>query len=89
MNQVVVLCNNLCSWSREVQGVGLLCSAEVMEFEDKVLGQELFVSPDDPTDACVDESEFVARSVDRLHAWELEIPFESGFGVGEGRDETP
>jgi hypothetical protein len=58
-----------------------------MEFEDEVLGKILFVTPNCPTYARVNETKLVARDVDGSHTGELEIPFETCFGMGEGSNE--
>lgn len=58
-----------------------------MEFEDEVLREILFVAPNCPTYACVDEAKFVARYVDGFDTGELEIPLEASFGMGEGSNE--
>ena len=74
MNQIVVLGDDLCSWTGEVQCVGLFSAAKVVQLEDEVLGQVGFVTPDDPANTSVDETELVAGDVDRLHTGKLEIP---------------
>lgn len=54
MYEIVVLGDDLGSWAGEVERVGLFCSAEVVEFEDEVFGEEGFVTPDYPTNTSVD-----------------------------------
>lgn len=49
---------------------------------------EIVNLPDDPTDASVDEAEFVAGSVNRFDAWIFKVPFESCFRVSERSDEA-
>jgi hypothetical protein len=49
MDQIVVLCNDLGSWSREAQGVRLFCPSQIMKFENEMPGQIGFVPPDDPS----------------------------------------
>ena len=55
-----VLGDDLGAGAGEVEGVGFLGAAEVVELEDEVFGQVGLVSPDDPADSCVDESELVS-----------------------------
>ena len=74
MDQVVVLGYDLGARAGEVERVGLFCAAEVVEFEDQMLGEVGFVAPDDPAYARVDETEFVARCVDGLDAGEFKVP---------------
>jgi hypothetical protein len=62
MNEVVVLRNDLSSRSREVEGVGLFGSTEVVQLEDQVLGKIAFVSPDDPANAGIDQTKLVTGS---------------------------
>lgn len=60
VDQVVVLDDDLRAGAGEVEREGLLGAAEVVEFEDEVLGEEGLVAPDDPADAGGDEAVFVA-----------------------------
>lgn len=48
--------------------------------------EELFVSPEDPSEAGVDKSELVARSVDRDDARDVKCPFE--VRIREWRDKS-
>ena len=52
-----------------------------MELEDEMLGEVRLVSPDDPANTGVDQTEFVARGVDRLYTGKLEVPCDSQLGV--------
>ena len=74
VDQIVVLCYYLRSWPGEVQRVGLLRAAEVVEFEDEVFWEVGCVAPDYPADAGVDEAKFVAGCVDGFDAGEFEVP---------------
>ena len=47
----------------EVESVGFLGAAEVVEFEDEVFGEVGLVTPDDPADAGIDKAEFMAGCV--------------------------
>jgi len=60
MDQVVVLSDDLSSWTREVQSVGLFGSSKIVQFEDEMLGQLGLIAPDDPSYTCVHEAELVA-----------------------------
>lgn len=61
-----VLGDDLGAGAGEVEGVGFLGAAEVVELEDEVLGQVGLVPPDDPSYSSVDQSELVSRCVDGL-----------------------
>ncbi len=74
MNEIVVLRNDLGTRAGEIQRVGLLGTTKIVELEDQMLGKVGLVTPDDPTDTGVDETELVAGGVDRLYAGELEVP---------------
>lgn len=63
-----VLGDDLGARAGEVEGVGFLGAAEVVELEDEVFGQVGLVPPDDPSDSSVDQAEFVSRCVDGLDA---------------------
>ena len=45
VDQVVVLHNDLRAGPREIESIGILRTAQIMKFENKMLGQERFVSP--------------------------------------------
>ena len=64
MNQIVILCDDLSSRSREVESVRLLSASEVVKLEDQVLWQKLLVSPYDPTYTGVDQTELVTGDID-------------------------
>jgi hypothetical protein len=64
MDEVVVLCDDLCSRAREVECVRLLSSSQIMELKDQVLGKIALVSPDNPTHAGIYEAELVTAGVD-------------------------
>lgn len=55
-DELVVLSHDLGSTLGEVEGEGGLVSTEVVDVEDKVLGEVLGSSPEDPTDTGVDET---------------------------------
>ncbi len=74
MNEIVVLRNNLGAWAGEIQGIGFLGAAKVVQFEDEVFGEVGLVTPDDPTDTGIHETEFVAGGVDGFYAGKLEVP---------------
>ena len=54
MDEVVVLRDDLGAGSREVECVGLLGTAEVVQFEDEMAGEVFFVTPDYPANPGVD-----------------------------------
>jgi hypothetical protein len=64
VDEVVVLRNDLSSWSRKVQGVRFFRAAEIVKLEDKVFRELTLVSPDNPSYTSVNQTEFVARSID-------------------------
>lgn len=74
VDKVVVLGDDLGSRAGEGERVGFLGAAEVVQFKLKVRGEVGFVTPDDPADAGIDKTEFMARGVDGFNARELEIP---------------
>lgn len=51
MDKIVVLRNDLCSGSREVQSVRFFRATKVVQLEHEMLGQVALVSPDDPANA--------------------------------------
>ena len=55
-----VLGDDLGAGAGEVERVGFLGAAEVVEFEDEVFGEVGLVPPDDPSHASVDQSELVS-----------------------------
>lgn len=64
VDQVVVLRNDLSTWTRKVQCVRLFRAAEIVELEDQMFRQVTFVSPDDPANTSVHQAEFMPRGVD-------------------------
>ena len=48
-NQLIVLADDLTSSTREVESEGGLIGAKVVDIEDQLLRQELWVTPDDPS----------------------------------------
>lgn len=60
MEQVEILGDDGCRWSREVEGKRIFHRTEVMEFKDEILWKVLLVSPDNPSYAHVTETKFVA-----------------------------
>ena len=53
MDEHIVLGNDLSTWAREIERVGLLSPAQVVKLEDEVLWEICFISPDNPTYTCV------------------------------------
>lgn len=74
MDEVEVLSDDLCTWTGEIQRVGLLGAAKVMQFEDQMTREIRLVAPDDPSHTSIHQSKLVSRSVDGLDAWELKVP---------------
>ena len=74
MDEIVILSDDLSAWTGEVQGVGFFGAAKVVELEDQMLGQVGLITPDDPTDTGIDETELMARSIDRFYTGKLEVP---------------
>ena len=68
MNQVEVLRDHLSPGTGEVQGKGLFGASEIVEFEDELLGQVRLITPDDPSEASVDEPKLMTAGVDGLHS---------------------
>jgi len=66
MEEIEILRNNGCCGTGEVQGERIFDRAEVVKFEDEVLGKMSLVSPYDPANPDVAQTEFVAagRHVD-------------------------
>jgi hypothetical protein len=60
VDEVVVLHDDVGAGAGEVERVGLLGAAEVVQLEDQVFGEEGLVAPDDPADAGGYEAVFVA-----------------------------
>lgn len=54
MNQVVILRNDLGTRSREVEGVRLFGSTQVMQFENEVFREKTFIPPNDPAHTSID-----------------------------------
>ncbi len=74
-----------CSFGK-VEGVGILVGTQVVDCEDKLLGEELWASEEYPADAGVDEAVFVATDVDAGYKRNLErVSYESGECRDEGR----
>src|ERR1700744_1166513 len=88
MNQVVVLADNMGSWTREVECERLLGATEIVGLENQFFGQELDVAPDDPAYASVDEPKFVATDVDGTHTRQAEVPLFTSAGICEGGNES-
>lgn len=63
VDEVIVLDQDVGAGASEVERVGLLGAAEVVELEDEVFGEIGFISPDDPTDPGVDKAVFVAYAM--------------------------
>lgn len=59
MQKVEILCNNGCGRAGEVEGEGVLDGSEIVELEDEIFGEMCLVTPDDPADADVCETELV------------------------------
>jgi len=60
-----------------------------VQLEDQVLRQLGLITPDDPANTSVDETEFVAGCVDRLDSGKLKVPLVTAdLGVREGRYEA-
>src|SRR5580658_5540911 len=73
-DEVVILGHDLAGRARKVDGQGGHCAAEIIDVEDQIrikIGQ---FTPDDPTDARIDKTVFVAGGVDRLYARQAEAP---------------
>lgn len=87
MNEIVVLRDDLRSRSGEVQSVGLLCSAQIVQLKHQMLGQVALVSPDDPSNTSIDQPEFVSTDVDRLDAGKLKVPLLACLGMRERSNE--
>lgn len=51
--EVEVLADDVRGGTGEGEGVGLFGAAEVVEFEDEVLGEEVGGAPEDPAEACI------------------------------------
>lgn len=87
MYEVEVLCDDGMRRTREVQRERVLHGAQVVQFEDEVLGQQRLVAPDNPANTDVRQTELVSGRVDRDDTWDLEIP--KVLGSSEGSNETP
>src|SRR6266480_5296631 len=74
--EVVVLGDDLVAGTREIQGEGGHLAAEVVHVKDEIIGQLVFVAPDDPADAGIDKTVFMAGGIDGLDARNTEVPFE-------------
>jgi len=60
-----------------------------MQLKDQVLGQILFIPPNDPAHSSVNQAKFVTTCVDGLYSRALKIPFVSiSFGMRERGNET-
>lgn len=64
MDEIVVLRDDLGAWTGEIECVRFFGSSKVMKLEYEVLGKVGFISPNDPAHASIDETKFMARSVD-------------------------
>src|SRR5215472_959163 len=82
----VVLGDDLARRAGEVQRERGQVAAEVVDAEDKVLGQVGHIPPDDPAHAQRREAELVTGGVDRRDPRNLEVPFERR--LQKGRDEA-
>ena len=60
MEEIEILRNNRCCGTGEVQGERIFHRAEVVKLEDEVLGEVGLVSPYDPANSDVAQTEFVA-----------------------------
>ena len=74
MDKVIILRNNLGTWTREIKRVRLFGATKVVQFEDEVTGEVFLIAPDYPADSGVYQAEFVPGSVDRFNAREAEVP---------------
>lgn len=59
-----------------------------MQLEDQVFWKKTVIPPDNPPNASVDKTKFVAAGIDRLHSWKFEIPFEARFCMSKRGDEA-
>ena len=71
----------------EVQGKGGHFAAEVVHAKDEIIGQLVFVAPDDPADAGIDQAVFMAGGIDGLDTRNAEIPFK--VRLQKRRDKAP
>lgn len=85
-DELVVLRDDLAGALAEVERERGLVGAEVVDVEDELFGEVLWVAPHHPADTGVHKPVFVAGGVDADDAGELEVPFE--LGVDKGRDEA-
>jgi hypothetical protein len=60
VQQVEILCDDGCSGTRKVKRERVFDGSQIVELEDKVLGEMGFVAPDDPSNTDVYKTELVA-----------------------------
>ena len=85
MDEIEVLGYDGVGRAREVEREGILHGTQVVKFEDEVLGEVSFGSPDDPTYSDVRQAEFMTGCVNRDNTGDLEIP--QMLWSSEGRHE--
>ena len=68
-----ILSDDRSSWTTEVEGEGIFNRTEVMEFENKVLWEETFRTPDDPTHADLRKTKFVCSGMLSIYPGGLNI----------------
>lgn len=75
MEEYEILSDDRSSRATEVEGEGVFNRTEVMEFENKVLWEEIFRTPDNPTHTDLRKTKLVPRGIDGHNSLDLEIPY--------------
>lgn len=85
-DEVVILAYDADRAPREVEIESRLIASQVVQVEDKLLGQVLLLAEDYPSYTWKHETVLVARHVDASHARHTEVPLD--IRVYEWRDES-
>ena len=72
--EVVILGNDLISWTTKIEGKVWHETPEIIAFKNEVVGEIVLFAPNGPSHARVHEPVFVAACVDTLNSWQPEIP---------------
>lgn len=64
MDEVVVLGDDLSAWTGEIERVRFFGAPKVVELKDEMFWEVGLITPDDPADTGINETEFMTRGVD-------------------------